>query len=487
MGAESSAIRPRMERPGWHSAERSAGRVPNRIEQALVLGGLAIIVALNVVLQSWRVGPYPVRGIAAVGLLLLLSILYADQLGRVIRQFRPIITLAAILAVLGTFVSVLAAATAPEIIEALLEVHLQVLVTLLLAGISARICGTKACVMVLVGVVAVSSAFAVMQMMGIDAAWQARESLGKLQSLSREADEFDIRRPMGLSYSPIQLSTQLCLAFAAYAAWREVRRVESGLPKTQDPAILVALIAFVVICIASQTRSPIAGALVFFAIYTVTRRGSLVPVVVLASAALLYLLWPSLTEIAQSTPQRMTRVDDDTVWNRLTLGTYGLQLFIQNPLGYGFGFKPFDLWADHWRDFYALPGAGAMRSKELHNYFLNMLNTYGIGLLLVVPLVGSMLVRSKAWLIFFVPYMLHITFHNAGPFWNDAIVWFVIGALAASIKDAPRAQFAMARRASQAAHHSGLRIKGLPNSADPEPTESRTKRVIRPLRRRFGA
>ena len=487
MGADSAAIWARPGRQTEHPFSRSVKHGPSRLERMLVLAGLTAIVALNVALPSWGIAGYPVRGIAAVGLLLLLSILYADRLGEVMRQFRPLILVAVTLAIVGTFVSVLAGAAVAEIAEALLEVHLQVLVTLILAGLVARICGTKACVLVLVGVIGVSAAFAVLQMLGVDSAWHARQWLGSLQAQAREVSQFEKARPTGLSYSPITLSTQLCLAFAAYAAWRESRRIESGLPKVQDPAIIIAIVVFVVTCVASQTRSPVAGALIFFAIYSVTRRGSLVPVLLCASAGMLYFLWPSLVAIIQSPNPRITRVDDDTVWNRLTLATYGFQLFLENPLGYGFTFKPFDLWADHWRDLYALPGANAVRSKELHNYFLNMLNTYGIGLLLIAPLVVSMLVRSKLWLIFFVPYIFHITFHNTGPFWNDAIVWFAIAALSASAGASAAPQFALGRRVAQpsAQLRSNLPIKGLPADEEPEQAEAKPARFVRPFRKRF--
>jgi hypothetical protein len=374
------------------------------------------------------------------------------------------------------------------IANALLEIHLQVLVTLLLAAVVARICGTKACVLVLVSVVAVSAVFAILQAIGVDAAWNARASLGSMQEQAREVSQFEKPRPTGLSYSPIQLSTQLCLAFAAFAAWRESRRLELGLGKTQDPILVGALILFVVICVASETRAPIAGALVFFAMYSVSRRGSFVPVLVMASGALIYFLWPSLVAMFQSPPPRVTRVDDDTVWNRLTLATYGFKLLLENPIGYGFAFNPSDYWESHWRDLYALPGARAVQSKELHNYFLNMIDTYGIGLLLVVPIVAGILRRSKAWLIFFVPYILHITFHNTGPFWNDSFVWFAIAALSplALLSAAP--QLARVRRVPRDAERSGAFPQGRDlTSAETEAPIGKPPRVLRPLRKRFGA
>jgi len=49
----------------------------------------------------------------------------------------------------------------------------------------------------------------------------------------------------------------------------------------------------------------------------------------------------------------------------------------------------------------------------------------------LVPVVVRLLRQSKASLIFFVPYVVHILFHNYGPFFNDNVIWFVIAAIAA--------------------------------------------------------
>lgn len=423
---------------------------PAPLERAFALSGLVILTAMNVALPSWGIGPYPARGMVAVLLLGLLSVFYTARLIQVFQQYMPIVQVAAILAALGTFLSVLNGAPAQVILNTLIEVHLQVLVTLLLAGIVAQICGMRACVLVLASVIAASGAVAVLQMLNVEAAWQARVSLGALQDQLREVNPYEKARPSGLSYSPIQLTTQLCLAFAVFAAWRERVRAAAGVGRTQDPAVLIALALLVFMSFASQTRSPLAGAFVFFAIYSLSHRGSLVPVLVAAAGAILYFAWPSLVDMVQSTQSRVVRVADDSVWNRFTLGGFGVRLFLDNPLGYGFAFDPSQLWMTYWREIYHLPGAGAVQSKELHNYFLNMANTYGIGLLLIGPLVVKLLYRARGTLLFFVPYLLHIAFHNVGPFWNDNIIWLSIAALWIAAPKASRApQFAFVRRGAR--------------------------------------
>jgi hypothetical protein len=140
------------------------------------------------------------------------------------------------------------------------------------------------------------------------------------------------------------------------------------------------------------------------------------------------------------------RVDDSSAQGHLTLAYYGLLLFLDNPLGYGFGFQPFQFWTDYWDELYNMPSPGGVQSKELHDYALNMMTTYGIGLLLFLPIVIKLLSRAGSSIIFFVPYIVQIMFHNAGPFWNDTIIWFAIAAVSVAVPATAAAPAAAPRR-----------------------------------------
>jgi len=392
-----------------------------------------LLLILNVMLPALRVGSVPLRGGAAMIMLIFFALLYTDAAFRALQRHSLILVLAAALASLGVFVSVVNGAPGQTVIEAVTEVHLQVIVTLLVAALLADICGPRRCMAAVVGVIGASGAVAVLQAAGVDFAWSAQEMLANLQRQSlTDYGDLITRRPRGLSFSPIHLGTQMCLAFAAYMAVRDIGRQRSfGVP-TADPTIVWALIAFIAVSAASGTRSPILGALVFFGLYAWRRQGTWLPVVVILAGALVYTAWPLIVGAVTDAQPRVARIDDRSVEGRWTLIYYGARLFLDNPLGYGFAFKPFEQWTNYWHDLYMLPSPTAAQSKELHNYALNMLNTYGIGLLLVAPIVGRLLVKGKASLIFFVPYVLHIMFHNSGPFWNDAIVWFVIATIGAA-------------------------------------------------------
>ena len=393
----------------------------------------AALLALNVALPSYSLGGFPLRGMLAGGLLVLLSIMYFERAAAAFRNNSLLLSVGAGLAIVGTFVSVINRAPLEAITEAVTEIHLQTVVTILVATILARLCGARLCVLAIVGTIAMSGLVAVLQMFGIEAAWSLRETLGNLQNQNlAEFQPFRVRRPMGVSFSPIQLSTQLCLAFAAYTAVRDIERRRPIEGVVADPAVFLALAAFFGICVASGTRSPILGGITFLAFYAALRRASWVAILALAVGSLLYFAGPSLLAMFQEAQPRVIRVDDSSAASRLALAYYGVVLFLDNPLGYGFAFKPFEHWTDYWHDFYTMASPTALQSKELHNYAFNMLNTYGIGLFLFIPAAIKLLGRGRASLIFFIPYIVQIMFHNAGPFWSDAIIWFVIAAIAAA-------------------------------------------------------
>lgn len=413
-----------------------AAAVPERritsLDRIFAFGSFALLIFLNVALQGLKVGPLPIRGLLAAGLLAAVALIYSQATARALDRHMPVLVVAGALALLGTFVSLVGDVGTAVIAKALIEVHVQVVVTLLVGTVLAELCGSRAAVLAIVLAVALSAALAVLQAVNLDAAWQAREWLANVQHQPR--DVFDVNermRPPGLSYSPVQLSTQLCLAFAAFAAIRDQYLKSQPQPLSADPLVLVALAALVAVAALSGTRSPIMGGFLFAALYLMRRQGSWLPLMLLIVAALIYVAWPMISAAVEGARPRVLRTEDQSALGRVSLLSFGVLLFVNNPLGYGLGFEPSALWTQYWHEIYNLPGAANVRAFDLHNYVLSMLNTYGIGLLLIVPLAARLLYRSRAVLMFFIPYIVHIMFHNSGPFWNDMIIWFVVAALSA--------------------------------------------------------
>jgi hypothetical protein len=414
------------------SAPASAQVTPLERNGAAVIIG--VLLALNFGLISWKVAGVPVRGLLTAGMLGMILLIYPERLKQAIERFAPVLWMAAGLAVLGSFVSFANGVPFDEIFKSVSEVHVQIAITVLVAVVLAEVAGMKASATIFVAVAGASVFIALMQLLDIDMAWHLRETLGKLQKEDPlELSQLVRGRPVGIAYSPIQFSNHVCLAFAVFAAAREQEyRILKGAPSA-DLMILAGLALMCFAAFLSGTRSPILGAALFFLVYAVRRPGSWLAFMIMLGGVALVLVGPMLLDAFQTAQPRIVRTDDNSATGRSSLVALGLLLFADNPLGYGFGFDPTQHWSKFWQDLYTMDNPSVLKDTQLHNYVLNMLNTYGIGLLLAVPLAAHLLMRSRHVIIFFIPYIVHIMFHNFGPYWNDTPFWFTVAALAAPL------------------------------------------------------
>lgn len=409
---------------------RSSGSY-GAVERILATGSLALLVVADVVVLPWTPGGVPVRGFVAVGLLIIGAFVYPVESSLAIRSKLSLLFLAAALALEGLFVSLVDHNQFSDIVQNIVQVFVQAGVTLIVASILAQIAGARLCVLVIVGVVAASAFVAVLQMLGVHPAWALRLALGPLAHQEFAVEAID-KRPTGLAFSPIQLATHLCLAFAVYTAFRYRQRQLTVGNVTADPAVLIALGALLVASIATGTRAPILGGLAFLALYVLMRRSSWLLVVLLIGGALLAIAWPLVFSIIQGNAPRVVQVDDNSAQARWVFAYYGIRLFLANPLGYGFGFDPSKMWVGYWADLYMMQAAKGAQIHPLHNYLLSMINIYGVGILLVVPFAVNLLRRARGSLLYFVPYMIQILFHNSGPLYDDNVIWIIIAVLAAT-------------------------------------------------------
>ena len=398
------------------------------IVSAATIGALVFI---NIALISLSIASVPIRALLAIAIVGLIGLIAPDLLIRSLARHVRVLLLALTLAALGIFVSLINGVSPATIARLLAEVHVQAMVTLVLATMLTELAGPRAAVLGFAAAVGMTALVALVQFTGIEAAWSLRKALGDLQGHALMDDSsFVNRRPMGLSYSPIHLATQACLAFAGFAALRLWHQHGTEAARRIDWVMLAGLAVMIAVAFLCQTRSPILGAVVFVGLYMLTRGSPFYSLLIIAGAAAAAMAAPLILDMMQSAESRVFRVGDNSSEGRYTLVTYGLMLFADNPLGYGFGFVSQDHWGPFWQELYTMPSAGEVREAELHNYALNMLTTYGIGLILVVPLVVQVLWPARRWLIAFVPYVVHLIFHNTGPFWNDTLFWFVVGAIA---------------------------------------------------------
>jgi hypothetical protein len=180
------------------------------------------------------------------------------------------------------------------------------------------------------------------------------------------------------------------------------------------------------------TRSPILGGAIFLVVYAAGRPRHWLWPILFVGGAFAYFFGETVIEFFQAVQPRVVRTDDGSATAREALFSYGAILFFGNPLGYGFAFNPNDHFAQYWQQLSTLSNPDSVKTAELHNYILNMLNVYGVGLILVAPLIYRCLVRAGANILFFIPYIVHIMFHNSGPFWNDLLFWIAVSILSAA-------------------------------------------------------
>jgi len=392
------------------------------VSQGLVLAGFGLLL----ILAAWtqlNVGGVPLRSLVGVFLLGALMATRQAAFWRALSIHKNMLYLTAAFAILGAGVSFINDMEPAKIVRELTEIHVQTAVCLMVGAMVAEICGPKSIVIVLCGAVAVSAFVAAAQFFQIDAAWGLRSLLHTFTY--DPYDRGEDGRASGLSYSPISLATELCLALAAFVIYRQRRAEARGTPSSFDLTVVLAAVIFAAFCLASGNRSPLLGGAVFLLIYTLFRA----PKWALFVAPLVILAVPAADLVfshLQGTGLRVFETGDKSSEGRGTLFYYGLRLFIDRPIGYGLGFHPADHWMKYWNEFKNMPNSGVIVTYPLHNYILNMLNFYGAGMLLLVPLALRMAVRNFSVWLAFVPYVAHILLHNYGPLWNDTTIMFVL-------------------------------------------------------------
>ena len=116
-----------------------------------------------------EIGGFPIRGLAAAGVLLLTAVFFFDEARQALRRNLPVLALAAGLAVLGTFVSIVNGTPAGAILQSLTETHVQAAMMIMVAAVLAQVAGARACTFAIVAVIGISACVALAQMMDVAA------------------------------------------------------------------------------------------------------------------------------------------------------------------------------------------------------------------------------------------------------------------------------------------------------------------------------
>jgi hypothetical protein len=268
--------------------------------------------------------------------------------------------------------------------------------------------------------------FAAAQFLGVEAAWSIRDLIA---DFTRETVRYEKARAPGLALTGVVLATHLSVALAAVLVWLQRLNEAAGAPRRFDYRALLAVVLFSLGCLVSGNRSPILGAAVFMAIYSAVRA----PRTFLLVAPFVLLAIPlaqAVFEAFQGTGMRAFMTGDKSSEGRVTLFFYGVRLLSERLIGYGLGFDPTRYWGDHLELLMQFDNPSAAISVELHNYPLTMLNYYGIGILLFIPAALVMMRRHATTLLAFLPYAIHVFFHNYGPLAkNDYLIFLAFAAV----------------------------------------------------------
>jgi hypothetical protein len=412
----------------YRGKPREAGLGVLFIWPAYLLFILSLV--LSVAFVKLSVGPVPVRSLTLLASLGLLTLAVPSCVGEAALKMRKFLAIIALFALLGTIVSLLNGVAAADLLQQLMEIHLQAAFAVLTAAGMAGAVGVAPVVWGFIFAVGLTAAVAIAQAIGLDFAWNLRSLAGDIMNDPLATRQFYVTRwrALGLSYSPVILATQVCLAFAAFFALRLHQRDDSI--QSIDKGIVAGAVVAILVCIASGNRSPLLGFLMFLGLYyaVVAPR-----VLILLGPVLVFGIFLSelLLDLLAERGLRVASRDDGSAEGRSILQWYGLQLFLRHPMGYGLTFDSTQYWPLFAHETRYMENPQAIRVYALHNYPLMMLNKYGlfvIGLLLLV------LPRTRAqWVVVlaFVPYLAHIFFHNDGPFLADFFIWYVLPLFAA--------------------------------------------------------
>lgn len=369
-------------------------------------------VVCNIALVKWSVG-LPVRSLLTILLLGFIAWRYPRVATQALAQCRTVAFVTAYLAVVGLALTVANGETIGEAMGTLIEVYVQAFISVLVIYCLCLIVGLGAVTTIVAGAIFLTVTFSVLQSLGVQQAWDIKNFLDAFQGAP---PQLTTDRPPGLSYSAVHVGYQVYVLFALALIWSMVKGT---------PAYLLFAIVFVVISsITAGNRSPLLGALAFAVIYAYRfypRATLMLGPLLLAVTLPLFL---SVMTTLDDAGLRAAETEDSSSVGRIALNYFGWLLFQDNIFGYGLAFDSQAHWPRYWQSLNTLENATIVQRYGLHNYFLNMLLTFG---LFLAPL-GLLFTGNRRFIgLFFwafIGYFVNSLTHNEGPFHGDNIFWY---------------------------------------------------------------
>lgn len=356
-----------------------------------------------------------------VGLSGLLFLVYNRQCLEFFNRHAGIYLLFAVLSAIAIPLTLLNGSGMNVVTRELLGYVVQPCLVMMCTYVLSVTVGLRFTVGVFLGATLLSGAVAVLQFVGLDAAWSVRHALSALQPEPEHIKGMitEQNRPMGLSFSAIMYSYQLISAYVI----GNILYCHGLMPKR----IYVLFVgAVVVISIANGTRSLLIG----IALQELLQNPPRMRITTLFALAVLGAVGYAGYSYLDSVGSRVTSVTDASAVGRTMLYQFGFKLAEDYPFGIGWGFEPAEMAWLYWDFISELARADAAFRLELHNAFLNFYMNYG--LFGVVAILVAYYLNPGFFakvLLYFSSYLANAFFHNDGFFLSDDFNWFAFAIL----------------------------------------------------------
>jgi hypothetical protein len=399
----------------------------------LTSGLFLVTMLVSIALVKFGFAGLPARAYAAGAIIAVTFLASPWILGDAILRMRKAALLVAICAAIGVLSSWLNDNAVAQIGRQLLEIHVQALVGLLAGACLVRTCGPGGVARVMALAVAISATVAALQFVGFGPAWDIRSYLQGLQPVELGPESVALvsltlrNRAMGLSFSPVHLGTQICLAFAIWFSYLLVRHPDL-IKGRFDHRLLTPIALFVLAAAVSGNRSPLLGMGLFILMYLFMVRPVFATIGLFVFLPFVVLLDDILLVLADM-GFRAAQTNDGSSQNRGVLRAFGFLLLMDRPYGYGLGFNSTEYWFVFWDQLKTYPNAVSIRVHALHNYFMMILNKYGIIIVFVGFYIINLFRNNVFLLLAFTPYITHIFYHNDGPLQGDFMIWYLLPAI----------------------------------------------------------
>jgi hypothetical protein len=391
------------------------------------IGLLGLTLFLSIALVKFGIPGLPFRAFTTLLIVLATAVLCPPIVVAAVRRVAPVLAVITCCAGIAIIVSLANRIELGILVRQVLEIHFQACIGIIAGGCLVYSCGPRAVVLTMAAVVSLSGLVATGQVLGLGPFWDLRDLMQRLQPIDLTEDGIFLRlrlRAMGLSFSPVHLGTQIALAFAGVFAL--ILATSRGRAMSRlDPRVLVLVVVACAFSLVSGNRSPILGVAAFLIAYAFFLKPAIAVILAILFLPFVVLI-DDILELLADQGLRAARIDDGSASNRAVLRAYGTLLFFDRPLGYGLAFNSPDYWTEYWEKLKHYPNPKAISIHALHNYYFVMLNKYGAAILLVAGYTSLLLYKKKTLALCFLPYMVHIYFHNDGPLQADFLIWYLI-------------------------------------------------------------